>query len=129
MHGEDRLGTDDIDCAVRLLIASARDLILEITVLGKELDEVLRETAEIDSVISALAEKKEKVETLKEVAREITSRLRVGEDGKAGVRVSEETRLEFTSLMAEFRQMLEEEERFEDMVCGQGLQISRRSKR
>jgi hypothetical protein len=129
MYREDRLGTDDVDCAVKLLIASARDLIVEMRTLGNELDEVLGQTAEIDSVISVLSKKKEKVETLKEVARQITSRLRVGDDGKAGVEVSEEIRQEFTGLMAEFSQMLEEEERLEEMVCGQGLQISRRSRR
>ncbi len=129
MYREYDAGADDSDNGVKLLISSARDLIMEIRALGQGLDESLKETAEIDTVISVLSAKKQKVDTLREVARQITSRLRVGNDGKAGVPVSEETKLEFANLMTEFKQMLDEEERLEEMVCGRGLQISRRSGR
>ena len=129
MHRGDEPGASGTDYDVRLLIESARDLIEIVRTLGRGLDLRLRESVDVDLVISVLSKKKEKVETLQEISRQIRLRLRVGEDGKVGVAVSETTRREFADLMADLAQLVEEEEELEELVCGRGLSISKRSRR
>jgi hypothetical protein len=128
MRREDEPSSATADYDARLLIESARDLIEVIRVMGQGLDQKLREAADVDLVISVLSKKKQKVETLKEIAREIKVRLRVGGDGRAGIAVSEATRVEFADLMENLRQLVEEEQQLEELVCGQGLSISRRTR-
>lgn len=129
MHRGDEPGASGTDYDVRLLIESARDLIEVVRTLGRGLDQRLRESVDVDLVISVLSKKKDKVETLKEISRQIKLRLCVGEDGRVGVPVSEITRLEFADLMADFAQLVDEEEELEELVCGRGLSISKRSRR
>jgi hypothetical protein len=129
MHRGDERDASGTDYDVRLLIQSARDLIEIVRTLGRGLDLKLRESVDVDLVISVLSKKKDKVETLQEISRQIRLRLRVGEDGKVGVPVSETTRQEFAELMADLAQLVHEEENLEELVCGRGLSISKRSRR
>lgn len=116
---------DDLTCNVILAMESARDLIAEMKSLLRSLEEGLRTSREIDSIVAILEKKKAKVDTLKGLAVEIKSQMLAGRSGDGRTTLPDSVRLRFLEMMAEFRELLDEEARIESLICGQGLPISR----
>ena len=109
-----------------LLMATAGDLVAELSDLALAVERRLSKSADVDEVVSLLKEKKAKVDTLNTVALEITSRLRLGADGSVGIAVPEGLKVRFRELMADFRRLLDRESRIEDLIAGRGFPVSRR---
>jgi len=117
---------DDLTCNVVLAMESARDLIAEMRSLLRSLEEGLKAAREIDSIVAILEKKKAKVDTLKGLAVEIKSQILAGRSADGRTSLPEPVRMRFLEMMAEFRELLEEEARIEALICGRGLPISRR---
>jgi hypothetical protein len=118
----------DSTCNVVLALESARDLIAEMKSLLRSLEEGLKDSREIDSIVAILEKKKAKVDTLKGLAVEIKSQILAGRSEAGGTALPDSVRLRFLEMMAEFRDLIEEEARIENLICGQGLPISRRTR-
>jgi hypothetical protein len=104
---------------------SARDLIAEMKSLLRSLEEGLKASREIDYIVAILEKKKAKVDTLKGLAVEIKSQMLAGRSADGRTTLPDPVRLRFLEMMAEFRELLDEEARIESLICGQGLPISR----
>jgi hypothetical protein len=118
----------DSTCNVVLAMESARDLIAEMKSLLRSLEEGLKDSREIDSIIAILEKKKAKVDTLKVLAVQIKSQILAGRSEAGGTIMPDSVRLRFLEMMAEFRDLIEEEARIENLICGQGLLISKRTR-
>ena len=118
----------DSTCNVVLAMESARDLIAEMRSLLRSLEEGLKDSREIDSIVAILEKKKAKVDTLKGLAVEIKSQILAGRSEAGGTTLPDTVRLRFLEMMAEFRDLIEEEARIENLICGQGLPLSRRTR-
>jgi hypothetical protein len=116
----------DSACNIVLAMESARDLIAEMKSLLRSLEEGLRDSREIDSIVAILEKKKAKVDTLKGLAVEIKSQMLAARSRAGGAALPDALRLHFLELMAEFRDLIEEEARIESLICGQGLPLTRR---
>jgi hypothetical protein len=116
---------NDLTCNVVLAMESARDLIAEMKSLLRSLEEGLKASREIDYIVAILEKKKAKVDTLKGLAVEIKSQMLAGRSADGRTTLPDPVRLRFLEMMAEFRELLDEEARIESLICGQGLPISR----
>ena len=119
---------DDLTCNLVLAMESARDLIAEMKRLLHSLEDSLRSSGEVSSIVAILEEKKAKVDTLKGLAVEIKSQILAGRSEAGGTTLPDTVRLRFLEMMAEFRDLIEEEARIENLICGQGLPLSRRTR-
>jgi hypothetical protein len=126
MHRGDRENSGDSTQNLMLTLETASDMVSEIRGQSRDLNHLLKKQASLDAIVTLLGEKKAKVDTLKELAREIGIQLRVDANGFVGISVPESCKVRFVQLMADFRELLEEESRLEDLICGQGFPISRR---
>lgn len=116
---------DDLTCNVILAMESARDLIAEMRSLLRSIEEGLATSREVDSIVAILEKKKAKVDTLKSLAVQIKTQILAGRSVEGGrTALPDQVRLGFLELMAEFRDLLDEEARVEALICGQGLPIS-----
>jgi hypothetical protein len=111
-----------------LILETTRDLIAELMQLSNSLSENLRDCTDLDTIISILQAKKTRIATLKDLTGQINTLLRIDEHGNPAVPVPEDAKLRFAELMAEFRELVEEEARIESLLAGNGLRISRRSR-
>ncbi len=109
-----------------LLMATAGDLVAELSDLALAVERCLSKSTDVDEVISLLREKKGKVDTLNTIALEITSRLKLNADGSVGLTVSEGLKVRFRELMADLRRLLDRGSRIEDLIAGRGFPVSRR---
>jgi len=109
-----------------LLIASAEDIVAELSDLAAAVERGISKNTDVDTVVSLLKRKKAKVDTLNVVALEITSRLNSASHGGDGLTLPEGLKSRFRELMANFRQLLEKESRVEDLIAGRGFPVSRR---
>jgi hypothetical protein len=118
--------TDDRTNDLSLLMATAGDLVAELSDLAASVERCLGRSTDVDQVISLLREKKAKVDTLNAVALEITSRLKSTAEGRAGLTIPGHLKVRFRELMAAFRRLLDRESRIEDLIAGRGFPVSRR---
>jgi hypothetical protein len=109
-----------------LAIETMSNMVSEMRRLSRDLDGLLREQGDPDQIITLLSQKKSKVDTLKELAKEIRIMLRVDEDGAVGISLPESHKTRFVHLMADFRELLEEESRLQELMCERGFPITRR---
>jgi len=119
---------DDLTCNVVLAMESARDLIAEMKSLLRSLEAGLKDSREIDSIVAILEKKKAKVDTLKDLAVQIKAQILAGRSEDGRTTLPDSVRLRFLEMMAEFRDLIEEEARIESLICGQGLPLSRRTR-
>jgi hypothetical protein len=117
---------DDETHDLSLLMATAGDLVAELSDLAISVEQCLNKSSDVDQVVSLLKRKKAKVDTLNTVALEITSRLNLGPDGSVGLEVPEGLKVRFRELMADFRRLLDRESRIEGLIAGRGFPVSRR---
>lgn len=117
-----------VDSLQNLLLAleTANDTVSEIRQQSRDLNHLLGRQANLDAVVTLLAQKKAKVDTLKELTREIKTQLKVDVNGRVGILLPESYKVRFVELMADFRELLEEESRLEELICGKGFPITRR---
>jgi hypothetical protein len=126
MTFEHRGSVKDDTHDLSLLIATAGELIAELSDLALGVERCLGKSTNVDEVVTLLKKKKAKVDTLNTVALEITSRLRLNTDGSIGLAVPEDLKVTFRELMADFRRLLDREARIEDLIAGRGFPVSRR---
>ncbi|HVP56885.1 MAG TPA: hypothetical protein VMU02_02215 [bacterium] len=119
---------DDLACNVILAMESARDLIAEMKSLLRSLEEGLNDSREIDSIVAILEKKKAKVDILKDLAVQIKAQILAARSEDGRTTLPDSVRLGFLELMAEFQNLIEEEARIENLICGQGLPISKRTR-
>jgi hypothetical protein len=110
---------------VVLLLESASDTVDGLRELSRSLDESLEQGAGLNTVIALLQQKKAKVDILRDLASEIRTQLRINAAGQIGVDLPGTSKLRFAQLMADLRQLLEDEARLETLICGRGLTITR----
>ena len=126
MKTEHRSIVDGETQDLSLLMATANDLVAELSDLALAVERCLSRSPDVDEVVSLLREKKARVDTLNTVALEITARLRLSADGSVGLAVPEGLKVRFHELMADFRRLLDRESRIEDLIAGHGFPVSRR---
>lgn len=111
-----------------LLMESARDVVDGIRELSQSVEAKVNESASLEEIIPLLTEKRDRVGVLRGLSREITISLGATETGKVGVPLSDQAKQQFLDLVAEFQELISEESTLENLVCKQGLRISRRKK-
>lgn len=118
-------GSNEAAHNVVLLLESASDTVDGLRELSRSLDESLEQGAGLNTVIALLQQKKAKVDMLRDLAREIRTQLRINAAGEIGVDLPETSRRRFAQLMADLRQLLDDEARLETLICGRGLTITK----
>lgn len=108
-----------------IMLESACETVEDIRALSRVLDENLQQGANLNKTIGLLERKRTKVDILRDLATEIRIQLRISADGRIGVDLPEDFKPRFTELMADLRQLIDEEARLESLICGRGLTISR----
>ena len=119
------------DCAVSnfaLLMESAREVIDGIREVSRTVEARVNQSAAMEEIVPLLMEKRDRVGVLRDLSREIAVSLGASETGKVGVPISDDSKQQFLDLVAEFQELIDEESTFEELVCRQGLRISRRKR-
>lgn len=119
------------DCAVSnfaLLMESAREVIDGIREVSRTVETKVNQSASMEEIVPLLVEKRDRVGVLRDLSREISVSLGASETGKVGVPLSDESKQQFLDLVAEFQHLINEESTLEELVCKEGLRISRRRK-